>query len=231
MKTRACFARAFDQLGGKSVSAKYTIKVYKEDTLRNANGSNMCFFTRKQIKNHIVQLRDLFPIKSSVIDSKDKKKPHFIVTMELENLPGMYHKYALTWLRYLYEYPYNVISLDAYRLKQDPVFRFESIANLFNLVAGCSKVWVGQGHAAVGNDPVGFLRRKELLAKLSRVRQLNSVYTELKLDKETVPEKIDKYRPNDIEYWNNDGFFEEKRKPVYMKAYIKLKDKKIKKKK
>ena len=228
METRACFARAFEKLARKSVSATYTVKVYKEDTLRKANGSNMCYFTRKQVKNHIDQLKDLFPIKSSVIDSKDKKKPHFIVTMTLKDLPGMYHKYALTWLRYLYEYPYNVISLDAYRLKRDPVFRFESIANLFNLVAGCSKVWVGQGHAAVGNGPVGFLRRKELLAQLNSVRRLNSVYTELEVKRETVPEVIDKYRLNDLEYWNNDNFFEEKRKPVYMKAYTKVKEQKDK---
>lgn len=225
METRVCFARAFAKLEGKSVSAKYTIKVYKEDALRKINGSNMCYLTRKQIKNHIDQLKDLFPIKSSVIDSKDKRKPYFVVTIELKNLRGTYHKYALTWLRYLYEYPYNVILLDAYRLKQDPVFRFESIANLFNLVASCSATWIGEGHAVVGNSPVGFLRRKELLARLNSVRSLNSVYTRLGVERKRVPGVIDEYHYRDLEYWNNDNFFKEKRKPVYMEEYAKLKNK------
>lgn len=224
MKTRVCFAEAFRQLGGKKISVVYTIKVYKEDTLRKSNGSNMCYFTRKQIKNHLDQLKDLFPIKSSVTDSKDEEKPHFIVKLELTDLPGMYHKYALTWLRYLYEYPYNVVALDAYRLKKSPEFRFESIANLFNLIASCCCVWVGGGHSVVDNDPVGFLRRKELLAHLGRVQILNSLYPELRKKRTTIPEEIEKFKPRDIEYWS-DKFFEEQRKPVYLGAYKRFKKK------
>lgn len=222
MRTKVCFADAFHQLRGKKMSVVYTIKVYKEDILRKSNGSNMCYFTRKQIKNHIDQLKDLFPIKSSVTDSKDEKKPHFIVRLKLTDLPGMYHKYALTWLRYLYEYPYNVISLDAYKLKKSPEFRFESIANLFNLIASCCCVGVARVHAVVDNNPVGFLRRKELLAHLDRVDQLNSVYPRLQKQRIKIPDKIGNYRPSDLEYWSHENF-EQARKPIYLEAYKDLK--------
>lgn len=224
MGTRACFADAFRRLNGGKISVIYTIKVYKENTLRKSNGSNMCYFTRKQIKNHLDQLKDLFPIKSSVIDSKDKNKPHFIVKLELMELPGMYHKYALTWLRYLYEYPFNVISLDAYKLKKCPEFRFESIANLFNLVASCYSGWIGGGHSTVEGEPVGFLRRKELLAQLDYRDCLNYLYSEVKIKYTKLPEKIDKFSPEDFEYWSND-YFEQNRKAIYLKAYKKFKKK------
>lgn len=218
MKKRVCFAEAFRQLGEKKKSAIYTIKVYKEDTLKGSSSSNMCYFTRKQIKNHLNQLKDLFSIKSSVIDSKDKKKPHFIVRLELTNLPGMYHKYALTWLRYLYEYPYNVIALDAYKLKKCPEFRFESIANLFNLVASCYCEYVGPGHSITGSSSVGFLRRKELLSRLNKANQLNDLYPKLNRNVHHIPSKIENFERKDIEYWS-DKFFEEQRKPVYLRVY------------
>ena len=123
MQVCACFARAFGRLNRDDTSVHYVIKVYKGDTMRG-KGSNMCFFGERQIKNHLNQLKGLFPIKFKVRDSGDEKKPHFIVELYLKNLPGTYHKYALTWTRYLYEYPYNMILMDAYRLKEDPVFRF-----------------------------------------------------------------------------------------------------------
>ena len=231
MRVKVCFADAFHRLGDKeSVSETYVIKVYKQSTLKEENHSNMCYFTRKQIKNHIDQLKDLFPIRSSVIDVKGAEKPHFVVTMRIENLPSMCHKYALTWLRYLYEYPYNMISYDAYRLKQDPKFRFESIANLFNLVAGCCCEYVGEVHAAVGNDPVGFLRRRELKAKLREAARVNHLYMRIGgRARKRIPDRVGELTSSDFEYWDSDKIFEEERKPIYMKAYNKIKDKKIKK--
>lgn len=221
MKKRVCFADAFHKLNKEKLTVNYCIKIYKGSTLRKTNGSNMCFFSRQQIKNHLNQLKSLFPIESRVYDSHDKKKPHFIVEVCLKEVPGIYHKYMLTWLRYLYEYPYNVISLDAYKLKGDPMFRFESIANLFNLVASCSGLLIRGGHCAVHGSPVGFLRRRELVAQLNKTATLNSIYTAVgRRIRRKIPEKLGEFSSrSDIEYWQDMHLFETHRKPVYIEAY------------
>ena len=40
--------------------------------------------------------------------------------LRLNNVPPTFHKYVLTWLRYTYEFPYNVFLKDAYNLKSIP---------------------------------------------------------------------------------------------------------------
>lgn len=222
MNSYACFAPAFKYLGNiKKSSVHYIIKIYKGTALQRRNLSNMCFFDRKHIKNHINQLKDLFSIESKVYDGVDTEFPYFVVELDIKNASGLCHKYALTWVRYLYEYPYNMILGDAYRLKEDPLFRFESIANLFNLISRCVPVYVGDGHGVVGNSGVGFLKRRELSARLNKEAKLNSIYTRINIVRTEIPDEIGQYTSYDIEYWESRELFEETRKPIYIKEYLK----------
>lgn len=224
MKAAACFGTVFNHVSrNKASSLSYIIRIYPGDTLKRYSLSNMCFFNKAQIKNHINQLKSLFPIKFRVYEGKGKYGKCFEVELSLENLPGICHKYALTWVRYLYEYPYNVVLLEAYKLKEDPLFRFESIANLFNLISSCSSVYAFGNHGIAGHSSVKLLRRKELAASLQAMKcsQLNNLYESSSGDEEhTISSVLGKYDDCDIEYWQSpEGF--EKRKAVYIEQYTK----------
>lgn len=222
MSSEACFAYAFGRVTD-NCKVHYEIIIYKGiDHLRKTNYSNACFFTTKEIRNHIGQLQSIYPFKYSVRELKDGT---WKVILDLEGVPGTFHKYALTWIRYLYEWPYNVLIKDAYRLKQDPIFRFESIANLFNLVAGCYCDYIVGMHSVMGGAYlVERLTRAALRAKIASVSRVNNLYSRKNIPSVTIPSKskLANVGFKDFEYWTDD-LFNEERKPVYLSAYNKIK--------
>ena len=140
MGVSACFSRVFNAIDGENISEDYEIILYKGTKLaKEKNKSNSCLFTKKQISNHLKQAQRIYPFNFRITEVTNWGDGYnvFKVHLKLIQAPGTFHKYLLTWLRYMYEYPYNVILYDAYKLKKDPCFRFTSISDLFNLVLGC----------------------------------------------------------------------------------------------
>lgn len=226
MGTDACFSKAFRYTDSvDNVNEKYEIILYKGiDFIKKTKGSNACLFTRKQIKNHLKQAQGVFPFKFRIQELKNwnKKYKVFKITLILEEVPGSFHKYLLTWVRYLYEYPYNVILHDALQLKKESCFRFTSISNLFNLVLGCFKDSPGEIHQIARNQISKPINKKALKDTLTKISRLNIIYDELSKKKKTIKNKYLGFSQNDIEYWQNEEIFENFRKPVYLEMYNKL---------
>ena len=221
MATRACFSDVFKYVHSDD-HVKYKIILYKGVELsKNNHQSNACLFSKKEIRNHLTLLKSLYPFHYKVLDCKEKGEYDKIkVFLELNNVPPTFHKYILTWLRYTYEYPYNVILKDAYTLKKDPIFRFESISNLFNLVLGCFCDDIRGIHQIPENCVSVPMKLAEVRKKIQEVQYLHDIYQELKDKEDTIPTKIGEYSTTDIEYWEN-GF--EIRKPIYIKVYKEIK--------
>lgn len=133
----ACFSTIFYSEGNGIVqNNRYTIKLYKLGDLLNKEKQNNAVLTdRAGIVSHLKVLQSVFKFRYSIIDNKD----HYIINLSL-NADLIYHKYLLTWVRYLYEYPFNVFLVDAYRCKKIPEFKFESVINLFNLIGATSGI-------------------------------------------------------------------------------------------
>ena len=128
----ACFSdvfRVLDNKRKKYFDIVYTIKINKDKHYVNElNRNNYCFLTKKELYNHIKILKKLFDFNFNVKEEEDS----YIVSAHLFN-SSIVHKYFLTWVRYSYEYPYNVMCLDALNLRKQPEFRFISKINIFNL--------------------------------------------------------------------------------------------------
>lgn len=218
MGVRACFRSAFDNVVNGS-NIKYKIRLYPGiDFCKRASQSNACLFSKQEIRNHLLQLKDLFPFSYKVLDEIKEDKKIIAVHLHVKDVPAVSHKYILTWVRYLYEYPYNVILRDAYWLKEDPRFRFQSIANLFNVVASCCQAYVGGGHS-IGEDYVHIpMTKAQLKRRIRGARFLNNIYDAANLDKKKLPEKIGKFSCLDSEYWSKE-LFGDSRKPIYVEMY------------
>lgn len=219
----ACFWHVFRNIDtGHNV--KYRIILYNgTEFSKNEHKSNACLFTKREVRRHLLLLKSLYPFHYKVLDYKsddDVKYNRIEVFLELNNVPPMFHKYILTWLRYTYEYPYNVILKDAYALKKDPTFRFESISNLFNLVIGCFCSNPRDIHQIPENQVSAPMKLIELREKIQKVQRLHDIYQWLKDKQDQIPKSIGEYNIYDIEYWR-DGF--EVRKPIYMKVYKEIK--------
>ena len=224
MGVDVCFSNVFSRMNNNS-DIIYTVRLYPGvDLCVKNHHSNACLFSRHEVRNHLRQLRGMYPFRYRVLEkATDDGQIYYEVVIHLKEVPATFHKYVLTWLRYTYEYPYNVILKDAYRLKKDPTFRFESIANIFNVVSNCCSDYVGEGHSVAEASIHEPLRKDELRERIREVDRLNSIYKILSIKKTKLPEEIEGFGYRDLEYWSEELF--ELRKPTYMKMYNAIKSK------
>lgn len=211
----ACFGYVFARIRD-NVDVTYEIIVYRGvECCTQKHWSNACLLTIPEIRNHLSLLNNLYPIRYS-IDKWDDDYDAIKITLNISNAPSTFHKYALTWLRYIYEYPYNVILKDVIELRKDPIFRFESRANLLNLCISCFNEPLREVHQIPQNGIVSKLSVKDLKQRIRHVDELNDIYKRLKNRGNVIPPTIGRYSVHDKEYWS-EGF--STRKEVYVKVY------------
>ena len=224
MDVDACFSFVFRRTDEENVSEEYEVILYKgTDFSREKHNSNSCLFTKKQIRNHLKQAQGIYPFDFHITEAAKWRGGYsvFKIHLKLINVPGMFHKYLLTWLRYMYEYPYNVILYDAYKLKKDPCFRFTSMSDLFNLVLGCFNENPAAIHQIAGNQVSKTMLKRDIREKLQNIQLLNDVYVKLKnkVKINQIPNGDGNLTTTDFEFWESDDIFERRRKPVYMNVY------------
>lgn len=222
MGARACFANVFNKVNDDS-NIKYKIRLYPGiDFCKKANFANACLFSKQEIRNHLLQLKDLFPFSYRVLDEMRGDNKIIVIHLHLKDVPATFHKYILTWIRYLYEYPYNVILKDAYLLREDLGLRFQSMSFLFNIVSSCQRVYVGEGHSIRENHLHTPITKSKLKERIKEARFLDDIYEDMNMNRDRLPETIGKFSYNDVEYWSEE-LFNEVRKPVYVELYNKVK--------
>ena len=224
MDAEACFSFVFAQTGKENISEEYEVILYKGTAFsREHHNSNSCLFTKKQIRNHLKQAQGIYPFDFHITEAAKWRGGYsvFKIHLKLTNVPGTFHKYLLTWLRYMYEYPYNVILYDAYKLKRDPCFRFTSMSDLFNLVLSCFNENPRDIHQIAGNQVSKTMLKRDIREKLQNIQILNNIYVKLKnkVKINQIPNGDGDLTTTDFEFWESDDIFERRRKPVYMNVY------------
>ena len=224
MDVEACFSFVFNQIDEGNVSEEYEVILYKGTAFsREHHNSNSCLFTKKQIRNHLKQAQGIYPFDFHITEAAKWRGGYnvFKIHLKLTNVPGTFHKYLLTWLRYMYEYPYNVILYDAYKLKKDPCFRFTSMSDLFNLVLSCFNENPAAIHQIAGNQVSKTMLKRDIREKLQNIQMLNNIYVKLKnkVKINQIPNGDGNLTTTDFEFWESDDIFERRRKPVYMNVY------------
>lgn len=232
LNSSSCFSDVFASLDDwscdETVSVNYEIILFRGTILsKEYNESNACIFNKQQIKNHLKQAQEIFPFEFRIEeddnwehDSYSAKFPVYKVFLFVEDACPSFHKYILTWTRYLYEYPYNVLLLDAYRLKKDTRFTFTSIADIFNLVLGCYCEDLSSVHQIPRDKAICTpIKKKDIYNKLIKVDMLNKLYKVLICERKAISEYIDDTSICDLEYWTTEKYFNRHRKPIYLEVY------------
>lgn len=231
----ACFSTIFySEENGVVQKNKYTIKLYKiGDWLNKKRQNNACLEDRAGIVHHLKILQSVFKFTYHLKEHED----HFVLTMVLEG-DLIYHKYMLSWVRYLYEYPFNVFLADARKLKNLPEFKSESVINLFNLVGATSGICQhGTGIHAIGETAwfKALMTTSQIKEKLKELcggnTRVNSIFPVVYAEKgygapdnkieemETLEEDENNLHGSD--YWESEEEFA-KRIELYKENYKKL---------
>lgn len=231
MRKAACFGEIFhSKRNGVIQRNKYTIKLYKlGDFLNKKRQNNACLTDRAGIVRHLRILKSVFKFSYNLKENED----HFILIITLHR-DLIYHKYMLSWVRYLYEFPFNVFLTDAYKLKNKQGFKAESVINLFNLVGATSGIYQhGIDIHAIGetNKFKALMTTKEIQKTLTDLcggnTYINDVFPIIYHDKrndeinkvkglKTLEEEHDNLHSSD--YWESEEEFN-KRVELYKENY------------
>ena len=139
----------------------------------------------------------------------------FRIDLDL-NAIGIVHKMFLTWIRYLYEYPYNLVLYDSFKLREEK--RFIEKSNYLNIVnfvtTFYSTDYIHQIPKSNHNNIPEFVTRKSFKDKLMKCDYLNDILknSDIKIEQFTEYDEIDDF----IEDFDN-------RKNKYIENLNKLK--------
>jgi hypothetical protein len=228
LRERACFSDIFySEYNGVVQKNTYEVTLYKlGDTLNKERKNNACLLDKRGIIRHLKILQSVFKFSWHLKEDGDDK---YILTLTLDG-DLIYHKYLLTWVRYLYEFPFNVFLLDAINLKKLPEFKFESIINLFNVAGATSGInRHGCDIHAIGATYT-FKQLYTIKETKSSLKSLEGGHTRLNNtflyveDEDNLKQfnKTLKDNVDSLEFWSSDEWFT-KRLPLYKENYKILK--------
>lgn len=225
MGVEACFSFVFHHKG--FMTNKYVIRVY-DGLFQTKNGNNnACLLPLSLIEHHIKTIRRFWPFYYSISPKMNKDLHSFYeITVKLA-AKDIIHKIILTWIRYLYEWPYNLYVIDLYKIKKLDEFKFCNPMNLFAMIMTCNN----QGediHALTECYRFHkFTSYHKLLNKIEKKKDLLYVNIHDVYDNYVnIEEKqLDNRELNNIEWANDDAF--QNRIKSYVKALEFLKKNKL----
>lgn len=146
-----CFAKIFNNKhGAKTQDNVYTIYVYKgENMIEKYNKDNNCLFTKEEISHHLSVIKSVLPFSYRISNKKIKYNSRnqevFLITLHIKG-SNIKHRFILTWLRYIYEFPYNFIVRELYRVHKEPGFKRITPFNLFQIMGETINIGGWGGH-------------------------------------------------------------------------------------
>lgn len=219
LKTDYCFSTVFDKYNHlEKHSATYTVYLYKGlKYLKSGYKNNSCFMTADEIAEHLRETKKIFSFDFEIKEYNKRKFPVFVVTLELKNLPGAFHKYLLTWLRYAYEYPNNMLLMDAYKLREVPSLENTPVRDIMNVIQ--NTVDQRHIHSIIKNQDYLYkpISCVSLRNKLNKCMCLHDLYQSVC----GFPDKLKlgsfgSLFLKDIEYWENEDCYAYNRRPKYL---------------
>ena len=115
------------------------IGIRLKDFKKRPDANNFCLIDPKYIDEWCNCFRDIIDYKATILFPPEKNPESCIVRLDFPTVSkfGNTERILLTWVRYLYEAPFNYCTLDAMRLKRVDKFKDYTLMDLFNLVSHC----------------------------------------------------------------------------------------------
>lgn len=156
--------------------------------ITECSASNFCILTEEQIRFHISYLRFISSFKYKITKKFVDDYSGFKIELDL-NAIGPVHKMFLTWIRYLYEYPYNLVLYDSFKLREEKKFIEKSnYLNIINFVttfySDDSIHQIPHSHCRIPK----FITRKSFKERLMKCEKLNDILEESNIKVEQFEE-------------------------------------------
>lgn len=220
MRNAACFGDIFG--GPERQKNTYVIEIYFNKYEDEDN--NNCHLTTEQLVEFINEIKKVIYFDHSLEKHEDKYVLKFIL-----NASKIYHKLVLTWIRYSYEFPYNMVVEECFKLKDVYGFKRITFFNLFNVIGP------SLNYSEHGTDIHAIGR----FYHFKKIMSYKDISNKIKQGFRTVNELVDyvnkppkpfelitlpkRVKITDSKYWDNEQEFK-KRIKVYRRNYKILKE-------
>ena len=197
LEGEACFSYIFRNVKkNKKQHIIYSIYISTDPSYIQENReNNFCILTEEQIRFHISYLRFISSFKYRITKKFIDDYSGFRVDLDL-NAIGIVHKMFLTWIRYLYEFPYNLVLYDSFKLREEK--RFIEKSNYLNIVnfvtTFYSNDYIHQIPRSLVSIPE-FVTRKSFKDRLMKCNYLNDILknSDIKIEQFTEYDGIDDF--------------------------------------
>lgn len=192
-----------------TLSEEYVIVMFKKVY---SGKSNYVMLSNENILKHLEYLTKIFPIEYSIEDIKDEIHVHVKL-----NGDRIVHKFALTWIRYMYEYPFNCYVYDMYKVI-DKIPDADNLT-LYNAIADSYDDHGRECHliAQAYSKPIPIKDLKQRLKVLTRLDEIySSRIAEVCL--KACDGQFKNYSVYDKEYWMSEERYK-KAEPIYIENY------------
>lgn len=147
--TSVCFRTIFNIFYGRynnNFESIYKLKCYKHFTEQSGN---FCALDKSQVLAILRYMRRVFDIKTNLHETQD----YYLFTFHITGKP-IKHKFVLTFSRVFYEFPYNEIAVDVFRLRnkgivENVTYSNKSFIELYNLILNTWLSYCGSGHSLI----------------------------------------------------------------------------------
>ncbi len=182
----ACFSSVFSQYFSRNqevFESTYTLRCRKEFVYESGN---FCALTKPEIQKILQYMRKTFKISVFLTETDE----NYVFTFKVIGKP-IKHKFVLTFSRVFYEFPYNELARDVFRLRELDKFcginvAHKSFLELFQLVTSSYSNGICNGHSLFQypSTSLPVIRLTEAFEKgLSRVQDVyegsEEIYEEL----------------------------------------------------
>ena len=221
-REHVCYGSSLEHFTRLQNDAEYNIILITDYSYVNRSKKNYCWMTKHQLENYLRRISTIKPFKYHVEASEFNGSPCFKVNIKIHGTKKE-TTFVLQCIKRVYEWPYNFFLQQAYELQGVPEYKFESILNLYNVVA--STYWSTKNCDHSFSINAKFEKYKTLREKLPHVKYVVDLYPDWGNETKRAP-KLDgicyyDVYPSKIEEW--DDVFFAKMLPFYERNYNALK--------
>lgn len=221
-KQNACFGGSLSNLKGRLNAVEYSILLVKNTNFVKTNRNNYCWMTKHQLNTYLRRIKSIKSFKYKVSDYEDSTQTFYKIDLKIFGTKKEI-TFVLQCIKRTYEYPFNFVLLQAYKLQELTAYKRTSILNLFNVVWSTYRSNHNTGHSFSGNSI--FVKYSYLQEHLPKVLYVTDLYQ----PGQGVPAKehVDGISywdlfPSDTSQWTSEYLFS-KMLPYYTANYKLLK--------
>lgn len=243
MASHACYSYALGDWDSNTGTPhkniwKIRARIKTPAEISSSGCNNFCLLNKEEVESHLEYCKTVYGIDFdyTVEEKSDHGKKFYLLTVDIDRRKTE-QKFVLTWIRHIYEFPYNMFLLDALKLKnEENVFTEEHILNILQVVGTTYELRDEDGHWSSVSDYTRWYRTDQCLCKpynklesIETIKENNSHsgYITAAYKRSMPTEEIVHFKDKSsdevqesmtLEYWQNPDNWEERRM-AYLENY------------